>query len=150
MSNETKTDDLFENLQRGLSDFGKKVGSFMDDVLSSEALSSDMKIRTDIYYTDKEFVLEIELPGMQKDKLGVQIIDGILQIKGDKKPAASDEMLTYQRQERQFGAFLKSYTLPEDINQESIKAKYDFGVLTIRFPLLNQLEDDQTPQVDID
>lgn len=153
MSNGSKSEDLFDSFQKGLNDIGKKVGSFVDDVLSSDALSSELKVRSDVYFTKTEYIIEMELAGVQKSDVGVLVIDGILQVKGDKKATVSEQEVTFQRRERQFGAFLKSYPLPENVDQEGIKAKFsdNSGLLTIRFPLNDAPEtEEDTGSVDIE
>jgi HSP20 family protein len=135
MSNRSNSDDLFENLRQGLSDFGKKVGNFVDDVMASETLSgSDVKIRTDIYQDGDFYVIELELPGMTKKEVSIQIHEGVLQVKGFKRANEEAHSYSYSRQERQFGSFLKSFDLPSDVELENIKASYESGVLSIRFP----------------
>ncbi|MEL6133123.1 MAG: hypothetical protein AAFR59_07120, partial [Bacteroidota bacterium] len=68
MSNQS--DDLFKNLQDGISDFGKRVGTFVDEVLNSEnlgnAFSGELRVPHDAYQEGDEFIVEIELPGMEK------------------------------------------------------------------------------------
>jgi len=136
MSQQNNPEDLFKNFKDGLSEFGKKVGSFVEDVMSGENLQGegDVRIRTDIYQSGDEYVIELELPGMSKKEVSIQIHDGVLQVKGVKKPVEGAQDFDYERRERQFGPFLKTFTLPGDVELENIRAKYEAGVLTIRFP----------------
>ncbi|MEL6625414.1 MAG: Hsp20/alpha crystallin family protein [Bacteroidota bacterium] len=136
MSNQN--DDLFKNLQDGISDFGKRVGSFVDDVLNSEnlsnAFSDDLRVPHDAYQEGDEFIVEIELPGMQKEAIQVQIHEDELIVKGEKQPTPTERPGEVQKRERQYGSFLKTVVLPDDVEKEKSKAAYKMGVLTIRFP----------------
>lgn len=151
-------DDLLKNLQDGFSDFGKRVGNFVDEVLSSETFSStagggEVRVAHDAYQLGDEFIVELELPGLQKQEIQVQILEDLLQVKGEKKPANDTGKAQFNKRERSYGSFLKSIPLPEGVDKNNSKAKYDLGVLTIRFPNPQgnkpEPEDDGT-SVDID
>lgn len=131
---EQPNDDLFQSLRDGFSDFGKKMSNFVDDVLSSETLSSELKVRADVYAKGGFYVIEIELPGVQKEAVSLQVHDGILTVRGEKAPPAQEDVAGYFKQERRFGSFMRSFSLPLDVELENIKAKYDSGILTVRFP----------------
>ncbi|MCI4667495.1 MAG: Hsp20/alpha crystallin family protein [Bacteroidia bacterium] len=136
MSQNNNPEDIFQNFREGLNEFGKKVGSFVEDVMSGEPLRNegDVRIRTDIYQDGDFYVIELELPGMSKAEVSIQIHDGVLQVKGNKKAVSGSESFRYERSERQFGPFIKTFTLPVDVELENIKAKYESGVLAIKFP----------------
>lgn len=150
MSQNNNPDDIFQSFRDGLSEFGKRVGSFVDDVMSGENLRSegDVKIRSDIYQSGNFYVIELELPGMSKAEVSIQIHDSVLQVKGNKKAGEGAESARYERQERQFGPFLKTFTLPVDVELENIKAKYESGVLTVRFPRPNPVTQNPYDQED--
>ena len=86
-----------------------------------------------IEHTDG-FVLEIDLPGFKKSDFTLRIKEGVLTVSGErklKKPA--DENL-YRYYERPYGAFEKSFKLPEHVEDNKIKASYKNGVLELDFP----------------
>lgn len=150
MSQNNNPEDIFQSFKEGLNEFGKRVGSFVDDVMSGEPLRNDgdVRIRSDIFQAGDFYVIQLELPGMSKAEVSIQIHDGVLQVKGDKKVSEGTENAQYERRERQFGPFLKTFTLPVDVELENIKAKYESGVLTVRFPrpkpvVQNPFEQDQ-------
>lgn len=136
MSTPNRPEDLFQNLREGFSEIGRRMSSFMEEVGSTEADS--VVVRTDAYYTADAYVLELELPGVKKEEVSIQMNDGVLSVKGDKKPAAEGKP-QYERRERLFGSFIRDYNLPPDADAEKVKAKYDGGVLTIRFARILQV-----------
>jgi HSP20 family protein len=92
--------------------------------------------RVDISEDEKKLYFHVELPGIAKEDVKVSINnDNVLMIKGEKKreerfeDKAEDKC--FLRVERVFGAFTRSFALPENINTDSISAKYENGVLNI-------------------
>ena len=94
----------------------------------------DWRPPVDIYETDAGIVLKIELPGIKKEDVSVEVKDNVLTIKGERllDPAIKDE--NYYRKERSFGKFNRSFSLQEPINPGLIKALFKEGVLTVEIP----------------
>ncbi|MEL7530799.1 MAG: Hsp20/alpha crystallin family protein [Bacteroidota bacterium] len=134
MSNEQPSEDMFENLKEGFSAFGKKVTDFVDDVMNSETLQRSFSVRTDIYQHDDQYIIELELPGVPKEDVDVKIYEGVLIIRGNKKLPEHVEAHVYDKRERKFGEFRRDIELPAGAEPESIKAKFENGLLRIRFP----------------
>lgn len=76
---------------------------------------------------------EVEVPGLTMKDIEVSVVGAELTIRGERKPL-SGEKLTYHRQERPFGAFARSLTLPYEINADAVEATLKDGVLTVRLP----------------
>ena len=93
-------------------------------------------MKTDIKELDKAYQLDVELPGVKKENVSIELKDGALDIKvvqevnNDEK----DEKGRYLRRERFYGSCSRSFYVGEDVKQEDIKAKFDNGVLTITVP----------------
>ena len=150
MSKSFQNDDMFQQLRDGFSEFGKKVSGFMDDVFSDNSGGGDLRVPADIYLAPGEYVIQLELPGVQKGDVSIQIHDGILLIKGDKPRPEGAGGFTYERQERRFGSFHRAFPLPVSVEMEGIKAKYDSGLLTIRFPRQAGQEDERSSEINIE
>ncbi|MEL6297775.1 MAG: Hsp20/alpha crystallin family protein [Pseudomonadota bacterium] len=86
----------------------------------------------DIDRAEDCYVIAVEAPGVDPDDMSIEIDDGVLTIAGEKH--AEREAEDGARRERQYGAFSRSIRLAEDIDQESISASYEHGVLTIELP----------------
>ena len=90
----------------------------------------------DIYSNgDHELVLKAELPDMTRETIDVTVDDGTLTIKGDKKIAGDVKDEQFHRIERRYGAFNRSFSLPETVDASRVSAEYKQGVLTVRLPL---------------
>lgn len=133
-------DDTLKNFTDGLMDnlsqIGKKVGGFVEDVMSGEGLTGEgeFRPRSDVYFTEDQYVLELELPGVKKEETHLHIHEGVLTVKGIKRVHEEAQSYTYTKQERRFGTFLLNFTLPQGVEMANIKAKYEGGILTIRLP----------------
>lgn len=88
----------------------------------------------DIYEDAEAIQVRAELPGMNMKEIEVKVADNTLQIKGDKKLEHSERRENYHRVERVFGRFVRSFSLPNTVAQDKIKAKYENGILNITLP----------------
>jgi len=82
----------------------------------------------DISESEDKLVVKVELPGMDKDEINVEVADNMLTISGQKTEDKENE---YAVRERRFGSFRRSFTLPEDAIAGKMDAAFDKGVLTI-------------------
>ncbi len=85
----------------------------------------------DIAETENEFIVHLEVAGVAQSDIDISVHDGVLTVKGEKKFANEKKEAQWHRVERSYGAFSRSLTLPNTVNQESIRAAYREGVLTV-------------------
>ena len=88
----------------------------------------------DMAETDEGYRLTAELPGMDSDDIELTLSNGMLTLSGEKKEGVQDKKPGYVMNERRFGAFRRSFRLPEDVDQEAIAADFAKGVLTLTLP----------------
>jgi len=88
----------------------------------------------DLKETDKEYLLKVELPGLERDDLKISLEQNVLTISGEKKEEEMKETESFHRKEIRYGWFERSFNLPGDIDESKIKAKMKNGILTIRVP----------------
>jgi HSP20 family protein len=83
-----------------------------------------------------ELLLTAELPGMLYEDISLDIENNILTIRGEKRETRdeADEGRKYHVSERTYGSFHRSFTLPRTVEADSIEARFDNGVLTVRLP----------------
>ena len=102
----------------------------------------------DIYQNgDHEVVLKAELPDMTRDAIDITVDNGVLTIKGEKKVSSDAKEEQFHRIERRYGAFARSFSLPQAVDTRKVAAEYKDGVLTVRLPLR---EEAKPRQVKID
>ncbi len=85
----------------------------------------------DISETENEFEVSVALPGMKKEDITVDLENGRLSISGERKFENEENGKNFHRVESSFGSFNRSFQLPDTINEDSIEAKYNNGVLNI-------------------
>ncbi|MFV9936769.1 MAG: Hsp20/alpha crystallin family protein, partial [Rickettsia endosymbiont of Haemaphysalis japonica] len=118
-------DDVFNNFFNEISSFSYPTLSSSDRTLSP---------RTDIIENDLEYRLELELPGVLQDNIDIKVDSNILTIEGTKEKISENKDLNYHMQERYYGSFYRSISLPSNINEEHIEAKFKDGILKIKIP----------------
>ena len=90
--------------------------------------------KIDVKETEKEIVVNVEVPGMTKDDINILLTDGLLTVSGEKRHESEDKKENFHVIERRFGSFKRSIRMPNDIEAEKIDASYKDGVLTIIVP----------------
>ena len=88
----------------------------------------------DIYETEDAIVLKAELPGIDPKDVEVRVEDNTLYLKGERNYEKEVNEQNYHRIERSYGSFARSFTLPNSISAEKVKAEYKDGLLTLTMP----------------
>jgi len=88
----------------------------------------------DITEHDDQFVVKVELPGVNKDDVKIMLENNILTIRGEKKQEKETKKENYHRVERSYGSFQRSFTLPTTVKSDKIDAVYKDGILQIALP----------------
>jgi HSP20 family protein len=96
--------------------------------------SMDWALPLDVIENDNEFVVKASLPGIKPEDIEVTYHNQTLTIKGEMKQEESASEEKYHMQERRYGMFSRSITLPADVNGDAIKADFENGVLALNLP----------------
>jgi HSP20 family protein len=88
----------------------------------------------DIYETDDALVLQVELPGVSKDAVNVELHEHTLRLSGERtrEPAVNNGQ--YRREEGRYGAFQRAFRMPTIVDETKIQATYQNGILALRLP----------------
>ncbi|MFN1834626.1 Hsp20/alpha crystallin family protein [Balneola sp. MJW-20] len=112
--------------------FSKTFNDIVDEFFSEQNYRRDSFIPSvDISEDEKQFTISAALPGMKKDDITIDLENGRLTISGERKMEAEDNGRNYHRVESQFGSFSRSFYLPDTIDEDTVKASYEDGVLNI-------------------
>lgn len=111
-------------------DFENIFDIMFDDI---NPISSYYPLKVDVKEKDKEYLLEVEIPGVEKEDIYLEVKDDILSISVEREEEINEESENYIRRERQFGSFKRSFYV-DNVDQENIKAKFKNGVLKVRLP----------------
>jgi HSP20 family protein len=98
---------------------------------------------------DKNFILELAVPGMDKKDLKIDINEDVLTISSETKNESEEEKDGYKRKEFSYSSFCRSFYIPENINREKIGAAYKDGILTVDLPKLEEEKNKISKQIKI-
>lgn len=87
--------------------------------------------RVNVKENDRELLFTFEIPGMSKENVKVKIKDGVLTVSGERKVVFDEEKERFIRREFISGTFERSFTLPETVDVEKVRADYEHGLLQI-------------------
>ncbi len=90
--------------------------------------------RVDIVEEDNRYEVTVDLPGIKKEDVKVEIHDNVLTLRGEKKLEEERKEKNYRLSERFYGEFTRTFTLPENVDRNSIDAEYKDGVLRLTIP----------------
>lgn len=112
-------------------------GKVQTSAASTPAFSRWSILAGDMEETDKEIVVRIEVPGMEKKDFEISIEDNMLSLRGEKRFERETTDSRYHVMERAYGVFQRTLPLPAEVDADKAGADYKNGVLTIRLPKLN-------------
>ncbi|RNC84728.1 MAG: Hsp20/alpha crystallin family protein [Balneola sp.] len=133
------TSDLFSR------NFNDIVDEFFNQKTSNYRRDNFMP-SVDVSETETLFEVSVVLPGLKKEDISVDLEKGKLTISGERKFENKDEGKNFHRVETQYGKFSRSFYLPDSIDESSISAKYDAGILSIT---INKSEEEAKKQIEI-
>ena len=111
--------------------------TLFDNFNENKRLGGIMK--ADIYEKDDNYVIDMDIPGFKKDEVNVDYEDGYVTVTAKKEQEKNDEEKNFIRRERVYGEYTRSFYVG-NIKEEDIKAKFEDGMLKLKFPKENQKE----------
>ena len=135
---------------RGLTSLQDQVNRLFEDNFTRER-SAHADLATwappvDIYETENELVLKADLPGLQNEDIDVRVENNMLTIRGERKFEKVVNEDNYLRVERAYGPFTRSFSLPNTVSSESVRAEYRHGVLSLQ---MSKREESKPKQIKI-
>ena len=91
--------------------------------------------RVDVFEKDNRLVMKVDLPGVKKEDVTVEVTDGHLALSGERKRESEETKDGVYRSEREHGSFYREVPLPEGVKLEDVKASFADGVLEVSVPL---------------
>lgn len=138
---------------RDLSVIQDRMNQIFEDALArsrgrDEALRTGMWTpAVDIYENNDFVVVKAELPGVEKDRISVEVKEGILTLRGERGFDKELKKESYHRIERSYGSFQRSFSLPVSVDQEKVTARFRDGVLEVQLP---KKEQEKPKQIEVD
>lgn len=127
---------------RDLATLRDRIERLFDDSfgrLGSELGSEALEARTwapavDIVETENDIVLNADVPGVDPKDVDIQVENGMLTLKGERRFQSDVKEDNYRRVERVFGTFVRSFALPQTVDPDKVEANYRNGVLEVKLP----------------
>ena len=88
----------------------------------------------DIVEDDHEYLIKAEVPEVKKEDVKVTVQNGVLSLMGDRKFTKEEKDKKYHRVERAYGSFVRTFSLPEDADENKVSADFKDGVLQVHLP----------------
>ena len=128
--------------------FSKSFNDIFDEFFSNTpSYRTDSFVPSvDISETDTQFEISAELPGIKKENINVGLEKSRLTISGERKMKNEEKGKNFHRVETQYGSFTRSFYLPDTIDEDSVQAKYEDGILNIT---INKSNDKVKKQIEI-
>lgn len=128
--------------EKDMMNIEKEFRKLADSILPFRILDREMDVYensiwaplADIVESNDKFIINMDIPGVRKEDIKIQISNGKLSISGERKSETETKENNYHRIERSFGKYYRSFDLPEIVKTEDIKADLKDGQLTITLP----------------
>ncbi len=117
-----------------LNQMNEILGSSLRNGENSSIYTNQWVPAVDIREEKDRYLVEVDLPGVDKNAIEVSMDNRILNIKGERREEYKVEANSYARTERIYGSFHRQFTLPDTVDSDKIKASYTNGVLKLSIP----------------
>jgi HSP20 family protein len=123
---------------RNITTLQDRINRLFDDAFPRKIEDDEMvcawRPLVDIYETDAGIVIQVDLPGVEKNNVSVEVKENILTIQGERAVDTTTAEENYYRRERTCGTFQRSFTLRHHVAPDNVKASFKNGVLKIEIP----------------
>jgi HSP20 family protein len=124
---------MTSELDRAFEDWPSFRWPSFGQFATSESVAWSPKI--DVFERDNRLVTRVDLPGLKKEDVSVEVTDGHLALSGERKREKEEKKDNFYRSEREYGSFYRAVPLPEGVKLEDVKATFADGVLEVSVPL---------------
>ncbi|WP_026461671.1 Hsp20/alpha crystallin family protein [Adhaeribacter aquaticus] len=115
--------------------YGSVIDKFFNEGLSTHRRNlTKFYPQVDSIETEKEFQLQVALPGVKKENVHLEFEEGRLTISGERKFDTDTKDKKYHFVETNYGSFKRAFNLPENIQEAGIEARFEDGILTVVIP----------------
>ncbi|MFB3778240.1 MAG: Hsp20/alpha crystallin family protein [Bryobacteraceae bacterium] len=95
---------------------------------------ADWSPTVDISETDDEYLVKAEIPEVDRKDVKVTVQDGLLTIQGERKQEKEEKGKRFHRVERAYGTFLRTFDMPDGVDEEKLRAEFKDGMLLVHLP----------------
>lgn len=132
--------EAFSSVDRMMRDMLRAFGDFSSEVRSSEAEDTIAMPRGDFYRKDGKFVAELEIPGIDPEKVDLKVYEDRMTLSAEKSDERAVDEGNFFRTERHYGTISRSVQFPAEVDPDSATASFKNGVLTVEVAEKVQVE----------
>lgn len=125
------------------NDLWKQMDQMFDQYQVSDGATYDERAfapATDLVETDESYLLSVDLPGIKKDDIKIEVIENAIVISGERQVQKRAETEKFQRSEKTYGYFKRSFSLPKSVDANAIQALHQDGVLELTLPKTQEVK----------
>jgi len=127
-------EDMGDRLNRVFGGFGRP-GLARAPEMGREALTvPDWAPMVDITETDDEYLIKAEIPEVKREDVKVSVENGVLTMQGERKQEKEEKGKKFHRMERYYGSFLRTFTVPDNVDETKVRAEFKDGLLNVHLP----------------
>jgi HSP20 family protein len=124
-------EELSDRLQRA---FGPRQIARPQNGGRESMTVADWVPSVDVAEDDEHYLIKVEIPEVKREDVKVDVEDGVLSIHGERRQEKEEKGRKYHRIERSYGSFMRSFTLPENVDSTRIAAEFQDGMLHVSLP----------------
>jgi HSP20 family protein len=128
LANRSLVTDLFDEMDRFLDDWNRVTPS--SRVYDERSFNPACEIAE----SGEHYLMSVDLPGMKKEDIKIEMSDNMLTVSGERKRESGDKENKWQRYEKSYGFFKRSFNLPSSVDASKVEARYENGVLELYLP----------------
>ncbi|HEX7676016.1 MAG TPA: Hsp20/alpha crystallin family protein [Bdellovibrio sp.] len=133
-----------------ISSFQKRIDRMMNELMELRGGSSDSLMdfspSSEITEEEKNYLLKVDLPGVKKEDVKVEVSGDTMTIKAERKTEKEEKGKKRFLSEISYGSYVRSFTLPQAIDEKKVDAKFENGVLQVSIP---KIENAMSKQISI-
>jgi HSP20 family protein len=129
---------LFDELDRGLN-------LLVNEVFTGDRRPGSRSLPVTVTESDQAYQVLVDLPGVQLDDISLQLAEGTLELKAERKQAEPSEDIKVTVDERRYGTVTRAIQFDKDVNVEAVDAQLENGVLTVTVEKVKKLQPTQIP-----
>lgn len=119
------------DIEKQLTRLGKDIQNLVERVVPAGSEMNDFHPLCDLIESDSTYIIQMDVPGMEKSQLQITQKDRVITIHGERELYLEDNE-ELKRSERKQGSFSRSFALPENVDLSSVTASCNNGVLTVK------------------
>ncbi len=136
------------DIEKQLSKLGKDIQQFVEKMAPVDVANGHFSPDCDIIESDSSFSIVMDLPGMKKKQINIELKDRVMTVSGERELYLEDDE-NRKKSERKFGSFSRSFAIPQFADESTIKATFSSGELRISLKKKGNDVDDNTTSIPI-